>query len=166
MLRLVLWINSVNWEGVLHWMMGGLIGGGSRMRVKSLVVEIIMSESGLGTRFVLRRTLIGMNPDWDDDRKSSPELRSSSQMEIFEQKSLDETVFTDIDAQTQNKKLKTNVEARCDKERKMREWWKEEYFAEISKRGKNSKGLKWFRNNKLGEMDISFRKGWKKRKNQ
>ncbi|KAI0502683.1 hypothetical protein KFK09_017640 [Dendrobium nobile] len=106
------------------------------------------------------------NPDWDDDRKSSPELRSSSQMEIFEQKSLDETVFTDIDAQTQNNKLKTNVEARCDKERKMREWWKEEYFAEISKRGKNCKGLKWLRNNKLGEMDISFRKGWKKRKNQ
>ncbi|KAJ8497285.1 hypothetical protein OPV22_007837 [Ensete ventricosum] len=64
----------------------------------------------------------------------------------------------------------------CD--RKMREWWKEEYFAEMSKKGHCQKERKWFRTiSDLGDdatkhgrdltVDGGFRKGgWRKKRSQ
>lgn len=91
------------------------------------------------------------NPDWDDDRKSSPEFKQSNQMEKSDKCSLAETLCGDLDySQNQD-----NVEDRCQKkDKKMREWWKEEYFSEINKRGSR----------RTSAADSRFMKGWKKRR--
>lgn len=133
------------------------------------------------------------NPDWDDARKNSPEncfdSRNSSQVErldggddaLFRESGLDASVGKP------EKKQKKAIDGRDKKNRKMREWWKEEYFAEISSKGHSKGGLKWFRSissrgeaiggsnnasNDLGRrgresnLDISFRRGWKKKRSR
>ncbi|PKA63921.1 Putative receptor-like protein kinase [Apostasia shenzhenica] len=72
------------------------------------------------------------NPDWEDDRKSTHELRSSNQMERFEEGSVDETLFGGSDLGAHG----CGPEKKQSRDRKMKEWWKEEYFAEISKKKK------------------------------
>ncbi|KAK8936813.1 putative receptor-like protein kinase [Platanthera zijinensis] len=89
------------------------------------------------------------NPDWEDDRKSSPEFKQSNQTEKSEKCSL-------ADSQNQD-----NVEDGCVKKdnKRMREWWKEEYFSEINNRG----GKNCSRFSTAADSRI-FMKGWKKRK--
>ncbi|KAG1327562.1 putative receptor-like protein kinase [Cocos nucifera] len=123
------------------------------------------------------------NADWDDARKNSPEncfeSRNSSQAERLD--GGDDTLFRKLE-----EKRKKTIDGRDKKNRKMREWWKEEYFAEISKKRHSKKGPKWFRsissrgevssssntNYDVGKrgresnMDISFRKGWKKKRSR
>ncbi|PKU63276.1 putative receptor-like protein kinase At1g80870 [Dendrobium catenatum] len=113
------------------------------------------------------------NPDLDEVQKSSLEFRNLG----FEAGSLDETHISDSG-------LGSNG---CnERERKIREWWKEEYFEEISKKGKGDNGLKCFRTsnncnkdtsssssyngykNHIGDgelnANVSFTDGWKKNK--
>lgn len=121
------------------------------------------------------------NADWDDARKNSPEncfeSRNSSQVERLDGGGDD----TKLD-----EKQRKTIDGRDKKNREMREWWKEEYFAEISKKSHGRKGPKWFRsissrgevssssnsNRDAGKrgrgsnMDISFRKGWKKKRSR
>ncbi|KAH0451011.1 hypothetical protein IEQ34_021703 [Dendrobium chrysotoxum] len=113
------------------------------------------------------------NPDLDEVQKSSLEFRNLR----FEEGSLDETRISDsgLDSNGCNKR-----------ERKIREWWKEEYFEEISKKGKGDNGLKCFRTSNNchrdnsssssyngyknhrgdGELNanVNFTNGWKKKK--
>ncbi|XP_017702293.1 putative receptor-like protein kinase At1g80870 [Phoenix dactylifera] len=122
------------------------------------------------------------NPDWDDARKNSPEnpfdSRNSSQVERLE--GGDDTLF-----RKPEEKHKKAIDGRAKRNRKMREWWKEEYFAEISKKSHTKKAPKWFRsissrgevsrsnsNNGVGKRgresstEIGLRKGWKKKRSR
>ncbi|WOL05546.1 hypothetical protein Cni_G14275 [Canna indica] len=124
------------------------------------------------------------NPDWDDGREISadkcPDFKNLTCVEnsdvgndsLFGNKNLDKKQVR-----------KKGTPASDKKDRKMREWWKEEYFAELSKKNNSKKERSWFRtigsrgeentNNNLGDdarrgrelnVDISFRRGWKKKK--
>ncbi|XP_020596677.1 putative receptor-like protein kinase At1g80870 [Phalaenopsis equestris] len=84
-------------------------------------------------------------PSLDEVYGSSHEFRSQR----FED---DETNFTDPG-------LSANE---CSKGgRKMREWWKEEYFDEINNKGKDYKSLKCFKTSNSSNLDDS---SWKKKK--
>ncbi|XP_073002941.1 putative receptor-like protein kinase At1g80870 [Typha latifolia] len=95
------------------------------------------------------------NPDWDDDdggggRNRSPGPDKSSELGSSRQ------------AERPEKKQKSS---------EMREWWKEEYFAEISQKKEhcNKKtGLKWLRSISTHAEDhsgdLNFGKSWKKKK--
>ncbi|KAJ8634785.1 hypothetical protein MRB53_009052 [Persea americana] len=141
------------------------------------------------------------NPDWDDENKSSPkksDLDVSTGVEKLE--GMGETQCRDVGCSGQEKSNANKKEGRSGrgnssfsrKQRNMKEWWKEEYFAEISRKGNKLRRLegKWKKSFKkvhfdLGKklrirtvgshreekevdnnqnMDISFRKGWKKKK--
>ncbi|THU54171.1 hypothetical protein C4D60_Mb10t22210 [Musa balbisiana] len=127
------------------------------------------------------------DPDWDDEKRISPEkcfdFRNSSRVENLDVG--DDTLFGDArDKNTEKKQgRKKGILASDRKDRKMREWWKEEYFAEISKKSHHKKERKWFRTISSREhtgsavdddarrgrdlnVDISFRKGWKKKRSR
>ncbi|XP_064961205.1 putative receptor-like protein kinase At1g80870 [Musa acuminata AAA Group] len=118
------------------------------------------------------------NSDWDDGRRTPPEkcfdFRNSSRVEHSDVG--DESLFGGSHERNPEKKQgrKKGV-LPCD--RKMREWWKEEYLAEMSKKGHCQKERKWLRTisdlgddaNKHGRdltADAGFRKGWRKKRSQ
>ncbi|MQM06090.1 hypothetical protein Taro_038906 [Colocasia esculenta] len=134
------------------------------------------------------------NPDWDDDKKSSPkksDVDGSYPMEKLCGGKGDpgQRQFSSFHSYLNRSE---DHEAKggggdggvCDKKhKKMREWWKEEYFSEIDRKGMCRRArFRWFpsggRSSHEGaegdsagagvvsNMDISFRKGWKKRKKQ
>ncbi|XP_058114058.1 putative receptor-like protein kinase At1g80870 [Magnolia sinica] len=143
------------------------------------------------------------NPDWDDEKKNSPkklDLDDSNQVEKMD--GADETQFRELGPDDHSKKEAKASGSSCNgcskkkkKHRKMKEWWKEEYFAEISKKGSKLRKLegKWKKGFKMAHFnlghklqlrrigsslrkesrgahdlnaDISFRQGWKKKKSR
>ncbi|XP_043694820.1 putative receptor-like protein kinase At1g80870 [Telopea speciosissima] len=122
------------------------------------------------------------NSDWDEEKKSSPNM-NHSMTQIDQLGNMNETQFHE-QGQGRSKKKEDKGEKNGNKKhRKMQEWWKEENLAEISK--KNDKLTfkiqhfalgRRFRLRKattLGEQiqndcdpkaELSFRKGWKKKK--
>lgn len=112
------------------------------------------------------------NPDWDGETKIPVESGAGAQ--------LSSSSSNRVDNSNGKRKMVAEGSDGCDtKGREMREWWKEEYFAEISNKGssKRNTGLKWFRGqsgrgddsstssrNATQPFDISFRKGWKKKR--
>ncbi|KAL6012173.1 hypothetical protein ACLOJK_002651 [Asimina triloba] len=143
------------------------------------------------------------NPDWDDDKKTSPKKSDMEDLNYVEKMdAVDETRYGELGCGDHGKKdgkASSSSGNGCSKKkkkrkhRKMKEWWKEEYFAEISKKGDKLRRLegKWKKGFKMARfdlrrrlrlgrisnslqkeihgahdlnVDISFRKGWKKKK--
>ncbi|URE34723.1 STYKc [Musa troglodytarum] len=113
------------------------------------------------------------NSDRDDGRRTPPEkcfeFRNSRRVEHSDVG--DEGLFGGADERNPEKKQgrKKGV-LPCD--RKMREWWKEEYFAEMSKKGRCPRERRWFRTiSDLGDgrdltADAGFGRGWRKKRSQ
>ncbi|XP_074557666.1 putative receptor-like protein kinase At1g80870 [Curcuma longa] len=97
------------------------------------------------------------------------DFRNSSRVEVG-----DDALFTGAHTEKKHEKKKCVLHS----DRKMREWWKEEYFAEISRKGHGKKDRqRWFRTiSSLGEeyanrsrdlnADVSFRKGCRKKRSR
>lgn len=140
------------------------------------------------------------NPDWDDDNKSSPKkpdpdiLNRVERSDGMGETQLREVGFNCQEKSSNRKEVKGGSSSFNRRNRNMKEWWKEEYFAEMSKKGHKLRKLegRWKKSFKrvhfdLGRrlrirsagshgeenhtdhnlnMDISFRKGWKKKKDR
>ncbi|KAG8388224.1 hypothetical protein BUALT_Bualt02G0103400 [Buddleja alternifolia] len=130
------------------------------------------------------------DPDWDEEKgatEDKPELDNSKHLDKFEEVNenrVEENGFV----RKEEAKCST-------KHRKMHEWWKEEHVDELSKKSRKAKRVEVFRNERfkvphfgLGKcfefrkrrkfghknhngdddqdnMEFSFRKGWRKKKN-
>ncbi|KAG0499069.1 hypothetical protein HPP92_003760 [Vanilla planifolia] len=97
------------------------------------------------------------DPVWEDDRRISPEFRNSSVLLRLEDGNLGEAPFgnslqDDYECE-QEKRHSLKVAPGCsNKDRKMKEWWKEEYFAEISKKGNRHNRRKLFKSSSGSHM--------------
>ncbi|KAG6478280.1 putative receptor-like protein kinase At1g80870 [Zingiber officinale] len=116
------------------------------------------------------------NPNWDFPVGISPDKSPHFSNNLLS--------INSSEKNADKKQSKKNGVLACDRtNRKMREWWKEEYFAELSQKGHCKKGPKWFRTissrdeestitsrdnfSRRGRElkdDLSFRKGWKRKK--
>ncbi|XP_039142457.1 LOW QUALITY PROTEIN: putative receptor-like protein kinase At1g80870 [Dioscorea cayenensis subsp. rotundata] len=119
---------------------------------------------------------VGWEDEENGEQKSSP---LNSQGEAF---------FNNCEAKHEKKLSNGGVDK---KTKKVREWWKEEYFAEISKKGKHDEGfgfglrsMRWFRNAScrggggagsscssngngyVKNMEVSFRNGWRRKRSR
>lgn len=125
------------------------------------------------------------DPGWDHGQRTPTEPEPEK---FFEQASSsqadDGTAFSiDKSPERMKKRKKDNTIVNEKKDRKMREWWKEEYFAEMSNKGGNpeKKGFKWLRSissrgtgtnsgtetHKEGTYsDVNFKKTWKKKRSR
>ncbi|KAG9455873.1 hypothetical protein H6P81_000381 [Aristolochia fimbriata] len=132
------------------------------------------------------------NPDWDEDTKTEKTEHSTKPvLDNSNVRSGGVEGSRSRECPSGQSKRRDAKDKGCGKSnKKMKEWWKEEYFAEISKKGHKLKKLegKWkdsfkamhfdlgrrFRLRKSGRRDIangendlgadiSFRKGWKKK---
>ncbi|XP_068647975.1 putative receptor-like protein kinase At1g80870 [Aristolochia californica] len=135
------------------------------------------------------------NPDWDEDSKTDKTEHSTKP--VLDNSKVKPGGLEDPrsrDGPSGQSKRRDAKDRGCGKSnKKMKEWWKEEYFAEISKKGHKLRKLegKWkdsyktmhfglgrrFQLRKTGQRDkvneendrgadFSFRKGWKKKKNR
>ncbi|KAK8641714.1 hypothetical protein V6N13_011092 [Hibiscus sabdariffa] len=106
------------------------------------------------------------NPDWDDEKKTSPEkieLDSSTQLDKLEDVNdpqLQGLGFDALDKGSEKKKPKPKGRKNQRKtHRKMQEWWKDDHLAEISKKDSKLKQLKtkWKRGFKVPHFDLGRR---------
>ncbi|XP_077238137.1 putative receptor-like protein kinase At1g80870 [Tasmannia lanceolata] len=174
--------NSKQWGRDWWWRQDG----GGELCSKDYVMEWIGSQ-----------IFPSRNPDWDEEKTDAkkPDLDNSNhevKLEVTDRAQFEELGFEGHKKRCEKKESKASN--CCNKKpRVMKEWWKEEYFAEISK--KSNKIRKLERNCKKGfkimhfdlgrrfrlrsassrgqmehkdhdlNVDFSFRKGWKKKKN-
>ncbi|XAR50463.1 Non-specific serine/threonine protein kinase [Bertholletia excelsa] len=95
------------------------------------------------------------NPDWDEDKKCSPENSNPGNLARFDKhEDANETQLRETEFEYP-KKVHENEESRRwrsrKKHRKMQEWWKEEHLDEISKK----------KTSKLKGLEAKCRKGFK-----
>ncbi|WCJ40333.1 Protein kinase superfamily protein [Euphorbia peplus] len=125
--------------------------GNGELRSKDYVTEWIGSQICPST-----------NPDWDDDKKSTPkgtELNNSAPLDRGEDAC--ESHF-----QVEENESRGRKNRRVRKNRKMQEWWKEEHLDEISKKSTKLKKLetKWKKNFKAPHFHLSRRFHFHRRK--
>lgn len=157
--------------------------GTAELCSKDYVMEWIGSQIGPSS-----------NPDWDEEKLSSVTAQSNTFSGISKSEDMGKTHLQDLGSETPKKRFDKNelgTRKTCKKKhRKMREWWKEEHLAEISKKTgcgdlkkletKCSRGFKisrfrrFLKRGKFEEHDqngcqksreFSFRRGWKDSKN-
>ncbi|WOL13504.1 hypothetical protein Cni_G22274 [Canna indica] len=130
------------------------------------------------------------NSDCDDGRRIHSEkcfdFRNSSRVENLEVG--DDSIFScAYNKNPENQGMKKGILPCAKKDRKVREWWKEEYFAEISRKGQRKKERRWSRtissrdeeyaSNTLNldvearrcpdvNADVIFSKRWKKKRSR
>ncbi|XP_068652958.1 putative receptor-like protein kinase At1g80870 [Aristolochia californica] len=172
--------NSKQWGKDWWWRQDG----SGELCSKDYVMEWIGSQISPST-----------NPDWDEDSKTDKTDHSKKPV-LDHSKVQSGSRENTRPREGSNGQSKSRVakDKGCGKgNKKMKEWWKEEYFAEISKKGHKLKKLegKWkdslktmhfglgrrfqVRKTRHGDeakeendlgADISFRKGWKKKKSR
>ncbi|XWS19159.1 hypothetical protein CRYUN_Cryun32bG0108200 [Craigia yunnanensis] len=104
------------------------------------------------------------NPDWDDDKKTTPEkieFNNSTQLDKLEdvnEPQLQGIGFEDLDKVFEKKEPKGSKN-RKKRHRKMQEWWKEEHLGETSKKDGKLKQLKtkWKKGFKMPHFDLGRR---------
>ncbi|XWS11707.1 hypothetical protein CRYUN_Cryun37aG0022100 [Craigia yunnanensis] len=104
------------------------------------------------------------NPDWDDDKKTTPEkieLDNSTQLDKLEdvnESQIQGLGFEALDKGFEKKEPKARKN-RKKRHRKMQEWWKEEHLGEISKKDGKLKQLKtkWKKRFKMPHCDLGRR---------
>ncbi|KAF3325842.1 putative receptor-like protein kinase [Carex littledalei] len=125
------------------------------------------------------------DPNWDNGQRNPIESEPEKCFELASSSQADEGTIFSIDKSPERKKdrKKDNTIANEKKDRKMREWWKEEYFAEMSNKGviPEKKGFKWLRSissrgtgtgsgtetqTEGTHFDINFKKTWKKKRSR
>ncbi|XP_022724399.1 putative receptor-like protein kinase At1g80870 [Durio zibethinus] len=104
------------------------------------------------------------NPDWDDDKKTTPEkieFHNSTQLNKLEdinEPQIQGVGFEALDKGFENKETKGGKNGKK-RHRKMQEWWKEEHLGEISKKDSRPKQLKtrWKKGYKMLHFDLGRR---------
>ncbi|KAK9282359.1 hypothetical protein L1049_005276 [Liquidambar formosana] len=111
------------------------------------------------------------NPDWDDEKKISPEktsLGNSAMLEKLEDGNelRGQEPGSECVEQVFEKKELRGWKNRNKKHRKMQEWWKEEHLAEISKKGSKLKKLetRWKKGFKVPHFDLGRRLQFRRRR--
>lgn len=112
------------------------------------------------------------NPDWDDEKKGTPEKTELETSTGLNNKSEDGNEpqiqpadqFENLEKGFDKKEGKVGRKTRKKKERKMKEWWKEEHLHEITKKDTNTKlksiKTKWKKGFKLPRFDLGGRFGF------
>ncbi|KAJ4792012.1 Kinase family protein [Rhynchospora pubera] len=164
--------NNAQWGKDWWWKQEG----SGELDSKDYVAEWIGSQIGLEKN---------PDPDWDNGQTTPTETDPDKSFEQACSSQADEATTFSMDKSPERNKRKKDdaMEDGKKKNRKMREWWKEEYYAEMTNSGVNpeKKGFKWLRSissrgtgtgsgtgtNEETHFDSNFKKkAWKKKRSR